>query len=69
MRTFASTTRSLLATWLLCATASAGCAPKADSYADFTSDEISRLRAGEPAPFTGWLVSDADLEAMVKGAR
>ena len=45
------------------ALAFAGCAPKVRSYG---RQEIIRLEKGQAAPWTGWLVSDADLEMLLK---
>lgn len=68
MRTCASITRWLAATCLACALACAGCAPLRPEAAAYGLDEPVRLSAGTAAPFDGWLLSDADLEWLLKAA-
>jgi hypothetical protein len=61
----ASITKWLLMMLMLFALACAGCVPSVEPYG---ADELVYLRATEPAPFDGWLLSDADLEALIKAA-
>ena len=50
---------------MLFALAFAGCAPSVEPYG---ANELVYLRQNEPAPFDGWLLSDADLEHLFKTA-
>jgi hypothetical protein len=50
---------------LLCAIVCGGCGPGVEPYG---TDEAVYLQVDEPAPFAGWLLSDADLEALLKAA-
>ena len=59
--------RSLLGTLLLCALAFAGCGPR--PVAAYGDQEIIRLEAGQPSPWTGWLLSDTELEHLLKTAQ
>jgi hypothetical protein len=43
----------------------AACAPKPPDYG---AEQIVRLEAAQPAPWAGWLVSDAELEFLLKHA-
>lgn len=54
-----------LAILTLCAAVWPGCGPKAHDYG---SKQIVRLKAAQPAPWAGWLVSDAELEFLLKQA-
>ncbi len=40
-----------------------GCAP---AVAPYSIDEAVHLEKGDPSPFVGWLLSDADLEMLLK---
>jgi len=65
MKTWPFITRWLAATCLLCALALPGCGRKVCSYG---AEETLHLEKGQPAPWTGWLLSDADLEYLLKAA-
>lgn len=55
----------LLTMSLLFGVVCVGCAPKIEPYG---LDETVRLEAGDAAPFDGWLLSDRDLEFLLKRA-
>ncbi len=63
MRTFTKTLLIVILT--LCVSVFAGCARNTISYG---AEEVVRLEAGEPAPWTGWLLSDTELEFLLKQA-
>ncbi len=57
--------KSLLVILTLCVLAFAGCGHR---VLDYGSQEIVRLEAGQAAPWPGWLLSDAELEMLLKKA-
>ena len=67
MRTSRSITRSLLVMFMLSVLAFAGCAPK--PVVEYGSQELQHIEQGQPAPYTGWLMSDQELELLLKAAR
>jgi len=52
-------------TWMLFAVVCAGCGPNAEPYG---LNETIYLNKGDDAPFDGWLVSDQDMEYLLKRA-
>jgi hypothetical protein len=55
--------------WLPFALACPACAPARPEAADYGRQSLLHLDANQPAPFAGWLVSDQDLEWLVKAAQ
>ena len=69
MRTSTSTTKWLVTILLLFALVFPACAPaRPDVAASYGREGPLHLDANQPAPFAGWLVSDADLEWLLKAA-
>ena len=53
-------------TLVVCASFFAGCGPaRVESYGVL---ELERLEVGQPAPWSGWLLSDEYFEMLVKTA-
>lgn len=62
---FMSTSHKIIAILVTASLALSGCASRVVAYGD---QEAVHLAQSEPAPFSGWLLSDADLEMLLKGA-
>ena len=61
-----STIRSLFVTLVLFASCFGACGPpRTEPYG---LQELERLEAGQSAPWAGWLMSDGDLEFLLKQA-
>jgi hypothetical protein len=50
---------------MLCVIGLGGCVRDVRPY---SNAEAVYIKTGEPAPFDGWLLSDADLEVLLKAA-
>ena len=50
----------------VCAAACAGCAPSQPVLEHPGVHQIAKVQAGQPAPFTGWLLPEADFAMLLK---
>ncbi len=56
--------------WLLSALALPACAASLpDPAAPYGNQQATHLEPNQPAPFAGWLLSDSDLEWLLKSAQ